>query len=139
MLNNELLAIAVDLETTIDMSKLESKLATDGDTLVIIRTDGYTANVIVSDHFADMPPVDVRFHTIPGANGSVCVQDFWIRLNLSAKELYTKLSRPVPQSDTLFFVEPLVKVYVDVVVQDDFYINIQTAHTTVYEGGPARS
>lgn len=138
MLNNEPLPIAIDLEVTIDMDKLESKLATDGGILVILRTDGYTANVIVSDHFADMPPVDEQIHFLTGANGSRAVQDFWIRLNITAKEFYEKLViKNEPKSD-VFFIPTRVKIYVDVLILDDFHVSIQTADSTIYEGGPAR-
>lgn len=138
MYYNEPLAIAVDLEVTVDVDRLESKLTTDGDTLVTLYTDGRTGHVIVSDRFADMPPVADSIKFITGANGTECVQDFLIRLNLTAKELYAKLTKPAPQHDSLFYSEAQVKIYVDVVLLDDFLIIIQTAHDTVYEGGPAR-
>ena len=138
MLNNEPLAIALDLEVTIDMDRLKSKLATDGDILVILRTDGRTANVIVSDHFADMPHVVEHTRSLTGVNGTEVIQEFWIRLNITAKEFYEKLVfKNEPKSDMNFF-QTTVKVYVDVIRLDDFHVTIQTAESFIYEGGPTR-
>lgn len=138
MLNNEPLPIAIDLEVTIDVGELESKLATDGDTLVILCTDGRSANVIVSDRFADMPHVADHIHFLTDVNGTELIHDFWIRLNITAKEFYEKLViENEPNSGTSPTLNE-VKVYVNVLLMDDLAISIQTAHNTVYEGGPAR-
>ena len=139
MLNNEPVPIAIDLEVTVDTGKLESKLTTDGGTLVILRTDGRTANFIISDRFADMDMthVDNHFCSITGQNGTEIIQDFWIRLNITAKEFYEKLIKNEPKSD-VYYIQTEVKVYVDVLILDDFHVTIQTADSTIYEGSPAR-
>lgn len=131
-------AIAIDHEVTIDMNKLESKLDTDGATLVILHTNGFATDVIVSDIFADMPHVDVLTHYSTGENGAKFIQDFWIRLNITAQELYEKLViKNDPKSD-VNSIQNEVKVYVDIVNLGDFHITIQTAHSIIYEGGTAR-
>lgn len=134
MLINEPLAIALDLKVIIDMKRLESKLATDGDTLVILHTDGHSARVIVSDRFADMPSVDDHTSFLTDANGTKIIHDFWIRLNITAKEFYEKLVNKSGESS----VPSAVKIYVDVLILEEPHVIIQTVVSTIYEGGPAR-
>ena len=137
---NEPLPIALDCEVTIDMAKLADKAVNTPDTQVILRTDGITTFFIISDYFADMPPVDVKTHYFSGANGVISAGSFWIRLNLTAREFYEKLKFENDPESEVFSIQTREKVYVDVLLgEKGLLISIQTAHKTVYEGGPAQS
>ena len=137
---NDPLPIALDREVTIDMTKLAAKDVNTPDTQVILRTDGNTVSFVISDYFADMPPVVVKTNFLTGANGTKSFQSYWIRLNLTAKEFYEKLKiENDPESD-VFFIQTEETVYVNVLFgEKGLHISIQTAHSTVYEGGPTQS
>ena len=140
MYYNEPLPIALDREVTIDMTKLAAKGVNTPDTQVILRTDGNTVSFVISDYFADMPPVDVKTHFFTGANGTSSTQSYWIRLNLTAREFYEKLKFENDPESEVFFIQTEERVYVNVLLgEKGLYISIQTAHKTVYEGGPAQS
>lgn len=137
MLNNDLLPIAIDLKVTIDMIHLSVKADTNADTPVILHTDGKTASFIISDYFTDMPPVDVKtlFHTTAGKTERI--QDFWIRLDLTANEFYEKLkAKDTSTSDGVYFLQFEETVYVDVVLHlaTGLSVFIQTSESTIYEG-----
>lgn len=139
MYYNEPLPIVLDREVTIDMTKLAAKDVNTPDTQVILRTDGNAVSFVISDYFADMPPVDVKTYFSTGANGTKSTQSCWIRLNLTAKEFYEKLKIENDPESEVFFIQTEETVYVNVLLSvKGLHISIQTAHNTVYEGGPAQ-
>ena len=138
MLNNEPLPIALDCEATIDMTKLAAKAVHTPDAQVILRTDGITTSFVISDYFADMPPVDVKTYFLTGEIDIGSTQSYWIRLNLTAKEFYEKMKIENDPESEVFFIQTEEKVYVNVLLgEKGLHISVQTAHDTVYEGGPA--
>lgn len=140
MPNIEPLPIALDCEVIIDMSKLAAKAVYSPDTQVILRTDGITTSFVISDYFADMPPVDVKTHLSTGANGTLSTPELRTRLNLTAREFYEKMKFENDPESEVFFIQTEERVYVNVLLgEKGLHISIQTAHKTVYEGGPAQS
>ena len=136
----EPLPITLDRDVTIDMTKLAAKAVHTPDTQVILHTDGNTASFVISDYFADMPPVDVETNFFTGANGTTSTQSYWIRLNLTAREFYEKLKIENDPESEVFFIQTEERVYVNVLLgEKGLHISIQTAHKTVYEGGPTQS
>lgn len=132
MLNIEPLPIALDLEASIDMFKLERKAFTTGDTPVFLHTDGNTVSFVINDCFTELPPVDVKTYFYTGENGNECFNTYWIRLNLTAREFYEKMDAELQSIDEPP-TEPGCKVYVNVLLQEDgFHVHIQTSKSTIY-------
>lgn len=135
----EPLPIVLDHEVTVDMTKLAAKAVNTPDTQVILHTDGNIVTFVVSDYFADMSPVDVKKCFFTGAKGTKSIQSYWIRLTLTAREFYEKLKIENDPESEVFSIQTEETVYVNVLLTEKgLHISIQTAHDTVYEGGPAQ-
>lgn len=135
---NEPLPIALDHEVTIHLAMAEFDLSTAANSHVVLRINEDSSSLSPSnsrlDRFID-EPVNVKAILQVSEAGIKFISAIYIKLNLTFKELFGRLSfESDPQSDGTYPNDPVAKAYVNVLLRDGTYhVHIQTPKAIIHD------